>query len=204
MYVPEHFRQSDRQLLLEVMRAHSFALLISSDDSGEPFASHLPLVVSESAGAVRLEGHMARANPHWHYLERDSRALVVFAGPHGYISPSLYESKQSVPTWNYVTVHAYGRATLLHDPKQIAQGQQKLITRHDPAYRAQYAELDREFHAKLLAAIVAFQIDVERLQGKFKLSQNRPATDRRNVMEACAAGDAEQRALAKWMDRLGL
>jgi len=106
MYIPNAFREDDQATLVAFMRAHSFATLVSVVD-GTPFATHLPLVISEESGQILLVGHLAKANPHWRALTA-SDSLVIFQGPHAYISPSLYEKRESVPTWNYIAVHAYG------------------------------------------------------------------------------------------------
>jgi transcriptional regulator len=202
MYTPRHFEQTDRGLLLEVMRANSFGLLVGTNDDGECVATHLPFVISERGGKVLIEGHMAHANPHWRQLERDPRALVVFSGPHCYVSPSLYESPENVPTWNYIAVHAYGPARLIHDRAEKIESQQKLIATVEPGYRAQFEALNEDYLGQRLSAIVALEIAVERLEGKFKLSQNRPDKDRRNVMVTLAEGGFEERQVARWMQRL--
>jgi transcriptional regulator len=203
MYLPKHFEQTDRALLVETMRGYSFAMLVGTQPSGEPFVTHLPFVVREEEGdKLTLEGHMARANPHWQYLERDPRALVVFSGPHAYVSPSLYADQESVPTWNYIAVHAYGRARVVHDEAAKHAVQERLIAALDPGYRAQFEALQPAFLLGRLKAITAFEIAVERLEGKFKLSQNRPAADRNHIVETFGQGDAEQQAVARWMRRL--
>ena len=204
MYIPKHFAQEDQALLIEVMRAHSFALLISAQENGEPFVTHLPFVVRDKADRLIIEGHMARANPHWQYLEKDPRALIVFSGPHAYVSPSLYESKENVPTWNYIAVHAYGQVKLTHAMPDKHAAQTRLIDALEPAYHRQFDELSPVYMHGRMSAIVAFEFIVERLEGKFKLSQNRPMADRRNVVAAFAEGNDEQRAVANWMRRVSL
>jgi transcriptional regulator len=204
MYIPDSFSQTDRALLIEVMRTHSFALLISAQENGEPFVTHLPFVVRENNDQLIIEGHMARANPHWEFLEKNPRALIVFSGPHAYVSPSLYESKENVPTWNYVTVHAYGQVKLAHDMPEKHAAQTRLIGALEPEYQPQFDGLRPVYVQGRLSAIVAFEMSVERLEGKFKLSQNRPMADRRNVAKVFAEGNDEQRAVADWMRRVSL
>ncbi len=201
MYIPKHFAQTDQKLLVEVMCAHSFALLISAAANGEPFATHLPLIVREEDDQVMIEGHVARGNPHSHYLEKNPRALIVFNGPHAYVSPSLYEDKESVPTWNYIAVHAYGHVTLVHGEAEKHAAQTRMIAAMDPAYQSQFDRLSAKYLQGMINGIVAFEFTVERLEAKFKLSQNRSMDDRRNVASALAAGGGEQRALASWMRR---
>jgi transcriptional regulator len=204
VYIPEHFAQSDRKLLLEVMRAESFALLISNDEGGEPFVTHLPMVIRERGDDLAIEGHMARANPHWQYLEENPRALIVFVGPHAYVSPSLYASKENVPTWNYVSVHAYGTITLRHAVPEKHAAQTRMIDALEPAYHPQFNELSPTYMHGRMSAIVAFEMSVERLEGKMKLSQNRPMADRHTVANTFADGDDQQRAIAAWMRRVSL
>ena len=186
------------------MGAHSFALLISTQENGEPFVTHLPFIVREDGDKITIEGHMARANPHWQYLEKNPCALIVFNGPHAYVSPSLYEDKESVPTWNYIAVHAYGQVTLVHGESDKHAAQDRLVDALEPAYQVQFEGLSVTYLHGRLSAIVAFEFSVERLEGKFKLSQNRPMHDRHSVAAAFAAGSDEQRAVASWMRRVSL
>jgi transcriptional regulator len=204
MYLPKHFEQTERALLIETMRTHSFGMLVGTQPGGEPFVTHLPFVVREDGDKLCVEGHMARANPHWEFLERDPRALVVFSGPHAYVSPSLYADKEAVPTWNYIAVHAYGRARVVHEEAAKRAAQERLIATLDPGYRAQFEALQPAFLLGRLKAITAFEIEVERLEGKFKLSQNRPMADRHHIVETFVQGDADQQAVARWMRRLVL
>ena len=186
------------------MLAESFALLISNDEGGDPFVTHLPVIVRERDDALIIEGHMARANPHWHYLEKNPRALIVFNGPHAYVSPSLYASKENVPTWNYISVHAYGTVTLAHAVPEKHAAQTRLIDTLEPAYHPQFNELSPTYMHGRMSAIVAFEMALERLEGKMKLSQNRPMADRQTVANALANGNDEQRAIAAWMQRVSL
>jgi transcriptional regulator len=204
MYVPKLFAQDDQALLIEVMRANSFALLISALENGETFVTHLPFVVHKHGDQLTIEGHMARANPHWEYLEKNPRALIVFSGPHAYVSPSLYESKENVPTWSYIAVHAYGQVLLSHDRQEKHAAQARLIDALEPAYQQQFDELNPAYLQGRLSAIVAFEMIVERLEGKFKLSQNRPMADRLNVAAKFAEGNDAERAVADWMRRVSI
>jgi transcriptional regulator len=204
MYIPEHFAQDDRNLLVELMRAESFALLTSISDNGEPFVTHLPMIVKEHGEGLMIEGHMARANPHWQYLEKTPRALIVFNGPHAYVSPSLYESKENVPTWNYIAVHAYGTVKFIQAMPEKRAAQERLIDSLEPAYQPQFEQLNATYLHGRMSAIVAFEMSVERLEGKFKLSQNRPMNDRQTVARTFENGNDQQRAVAAWMARVSL
>jgi transcriptional regulator len=201
MYTPAHFG-SDESHAVQVMREHGFALLVSVDANGSPFITHCPLVVLDDG--KRLLGHLARANPHVQLLEHDARVLGVFNGPHAYVSPSWYASVQAVPTWNYLAVHVHGSASLQHDAEAKEAALKQLIAIHDPAYLAQWNELGADYRAKMLGGIVAFEIAVTRIEGKFKISQNRPAEDRQRVHAEHGASHDDARQLARWMQQLGL
>ena len=194
MYVPEHFVVEDRRELVAFMREHSFATLIGVAD-GRPIGTHLPFTIHEGANAeLLLTAHMAKANPHWKAFG-EGEALVIFSGPHAYISPSLYESKLSVPTWNYATVHAYGTARIIPAVPVL----EHLIEQHDSAYRSQWDALPEEFKTKMVEGVVAFEISIVRIEGKYKLSQNRPNGDQARVTQSfqdTELGDL----MARWLD----
>jgi transcriptional regulator len=182
MYVPNAFREDNVETLVAFMRGHSFATLVSVLD-GTPFASHIPVVVRQDGGAVRLLGHLARANPQWRAFG-NGETLAIFTGPHAYVSPSLYEKRESVPTWDYIAVHAYGipRILALEDSRQALEGMlEAMIESYDPSYRRQWDELSEKFREGMLTGIVGFEVTVTRLEGKFKLSQNRGIADQKSV-----------------------
>lgn len=157
------------------MRRYNFATLVTLRD-GNLTATHAPLVVRESGDEITLVGHLSNAGLPTCF----SDVLVIFTGPHAYISPSLYESKLSVPTWNYTAVHAHGTARTIDTEAALME----LVNAMEPAYRKQWDELPEEFRAKMMGAVTAFEIRVKRLEGKYKLSQNRPPADRLRVTEA--------------------
>ncbi len=202
MYAPKFNQVSDRALLLEAMRAYSFAILFGPQSESAAQASHLPLVVKDEGEHGVLEGHFARANRHWQSLA-GSETLVVFPGPHSYVSPALYEEPLSVPTWNYIAIHAYGTLSLVEDEAGKEAVLAALIAMHDPAYAENWQAMPEGFRRTMLAGIVAFRMPIARIEGKFKLSQNRSSNERRNVRAAQASGSDDQRALAAWMARLG-
>lgn len=185
MYIPNANRVDDRAELVAFMGAHSFATLVSLVQ-GELFATHLPLVVVQQGEQILLRGHLAKANPHWQELATQREILVIFQGPHAYISPSHYEKWESVPTWNYIAVHAYGSARLIQDEAGLLATLTELITATEATYQQQWDSLPDKFRHGLLNGIVAFEIAVTRLEGKFKLSQNRPAGDQVRVATALA------------------
>lgn len=177
MYLPAHYRIEDRAQLLAFMREHSFATLVTAP-GGVPFASHVPLLVEQEGDEVYLRSHLARANKQWTHFEPGApEVLVVFQGPHALVDSAWYDSRPNVPTWNYAVVHAYGEARVVEGDatRRIAYG---LVERHTPDMTA----LPENFERRLLAGVVTFEVRVTRLEGKFKLSQNKPAADRANVV----------------------
>jgi transcriptional regulator len=202
MYTLKFNQVDDRAILIEAMQRYSFAILFGPDEAGAPVATHLPLVISDTGEYGVIEGHFARANPHWRSLA-GRQTLVVFSGPHSYVSPSLYTNPQSVPTWNYIAVHAYGVMELVEGEAEKDALLKGLIAIHEPGYAAQWNSLPEIYRSGMLKNIVGFRIPVARIEGKFKLSQNRSEQERRRVAEAHAAGDRDQLALATWMGRLG-
>lgn len=212
MYLPPYFASRDARLAARVMREHPFASLITTDDEGLPFVTHLPLHLQpqaspdgEDAAGFTLLGHVARPNPQWRHLQARPRAVVSFLGPHAYMSPQVYPDLARVPTWNYVAVHCTVQATLL--PHNDAAGKDRLlkclIGDHEPAYAAQWRALDEELAGKLLQGIVAFELTVTSWQCKLKLNQHRKESHAA-LHSACAQGTPNERALAGWMETLGM
>ena len=204
MYIPEFNRLKDTAAALRFMRANPFAIVVSSGD-GTPFATHIPVLVSESAGGILLRGHVARANPHWKMLEQERVTLAIFHGPHAYISPSLYGSRESVPTWNYAAVHAYGHARVFHEAEPLTDVLLGTIGQFDQSYLDQWRGLNEKYRAKMLAEIVGFEIPVERMEAKFKLSQNRPKGDQARVIQSLeSSADSAISGVAMLMKDQGL
>ena len=205
MYTPGFNQIADRSLLIEAMQAYSFAILFgpqSTPEAAAPLAvTHLPLVVKDEGPHGLLEGHFARANRHWQALA-GRETLAVFAGPHSYVSPALYVDPLSVPTWNYIAVHAYGTLELVEDEAGKETLLAGLIRAHEPAFAEKWRAMPGDFRHSMLAGIVGFRIAIERIEGKFKLSQNRNKAEQENIHAAHAAGSPDQQALAAWMKRL--
>jgi transcriptional regulator len=184
-YVPGHFRVDDAATLERFVAQNGFATLVSTGPEGL-WTSHVPLLVGRGGdGRLRLEGHMARANAHWESLESAAEVLAIFGGPHAYVSPSWYAHHPSVPTWNYAVVHARGKARIV-EPEALPALLGRLTRKYEEGRPAPWRmeDLPAEFTPKLLAAIVGFEIAVERLEGKFKLSQNRRPAELEGVIAA--------------------
>lgn len=203
MYLPPQFKSEDRALALTLMRKQAFASLISNDDTGLPYVTHLPLHAEERGDALVLLGHVAKPNPHWRYLQARPQAVVTFLGPHAYMSPKVYPDLARVPTWNYLAVHCTVRASLIEETLAKDALLKKLIGDHEPTYAAQWRGLGEEFAHKMLAGIVAFELQVTELQCKLKLNQHR--REAHAAMKAAyAVGNENEQALAAWMDKLHL
>ncbi|MBL4739709.1 MAG: FMN-binding negative transcriptional regulator [Sneathiella sp.] len=195
MYTPKHFLSPAKETLLKILPEASFATLVTSDEDGLPLATHLPLSYNPDAGeSGTIRGHMARANPHWKLLA-GRQSLIIFSGPHLYVSPRDYASKVNVPTWNYVAVHAYGQVNLLEDAV-IVRGVLETLTAENEQGRPvpwNLSEIEEKRSSAMMKAIVAFEMPVARLEGKAKLGQNKSVEDRA-ALESAAHGTE----LAPW------
>ena len=199
MYIPKYNQMEDPAALLAYMRAYSFAALATSGPGGLT-ATHLPFMIEEEGGRITLLAHMAKANPQWRDFAAGAEALVIFMQPHAYVSPRLYDSRQNVPTWNYVAVHAYGLPVLIEDRAAKLELQQKLIRQHDAGYLAQLAELPASYIDAKLAAIVSFSIAATRIDARYKLSQDKnPAERERIARDLEASGDGLAAETARLM-----
>lgn len=206
MYMPASFRQDDLAELHAQMQASPFALLASAGSDGVQ-ASHLPLLLEPGEGEFgTLYGHFARANPHWRELQSGAEALAVFSGPDAYISPGWYPAKAEhskvVPTWNYIAVHARGPVELIEDPERLLQIVSRLSDRHESGRAQPWAVSDapRDYIDSMLRAIVGFALPIRRLEGKWKLGQNRSAIDQAGVRDGLAAStEPREQALAARM-----
>ena len=204
MYIPTAFREDKLESLHEIIRSYAFGTLVTYLD-GCPFATHLPFLLDSSRGVFgTLRAHMARPNPQWKgFGTGDTRgsaeAMVIFQGPHAYISPSWYLQQPSVPTWNYIAVHAYGspRCVADEDLKEILM--ETVATFEVPG--SEFA-LPDEYFQKMAAGVVGFEIEITQLEGKCKLSQNRSAEDRRVVIAELSKSESTvDRETAEWMQR---
>ncbi|HEX7735366.1 MAG TPA: FMN-binding negative transcriptional regulator [Ktedonobacteraceae bacterium] len=228
MYVPKHFREEDLAVLQTLMRQYSFATLVSTQEDGLPIATHLPVLLeAEPAPYGTLKAHLALGNPQWRALQEEREVLVIFQGPHAYISPSWYEVELSVPTWNYATVHAYGRPRLISEVGELYTHLSALVStyegnfpqpsysalanassrslcqsgKEEPSYSAlanassrslcqsgkeepwPFEKLPLDYVEKMMKGVVGLSIEITRLEGKYKMSQNRSTQDQQQVVE---------------------
>lgn len=195
MYSPSYNRLEDRGELLAFMQANSFAVLVTGT-GGTLHASHLPVMVHEQGKDVVLDMHMAKANAQWKEFF-DDEVLVVFSGPHAYVSPRWYVDQERVPTWNYAAVHAYGMPKVIADPKLKYENQRRLVAALDPKWLPQFDALRQEYVDSMLDGIVNFQIRVTRLETRWKLSQNRSRREQELIAAQLEkSADCAERALA--------
>jgi len=182
MYRPKVFQEDNLDKLVAFMQANSFATLVSTID-GIPFASHITLVTIVKGDRVKLIGHLAKQNPQGQAW-RSTESLAIFMGAHAYISPSSYEKHENVPTWNYIAVHAYGvPKTITFDeaPDAMDKMINEMVDTYEAAYKSQWQSLSKEYREGMMKGIVGFEMIVTRLEGKYKLSQNRSEVDQQNV-----------------------
>ncbi len=208
MHVPHEYRIDDEQRLWAVVREHSFATVVSAADGEAPQATLVPhLVVSDANGRTRMWAHMGAANPQWRTFRPDREVLSVFRGPDAYISPSWYVNRPYVPTWNFVVVHVYGVPRLLgpqdREEKRwvLEQTVEQYERRREDPWRLDVPE---SFFLNLMDRTTAFEIEVRRIEGQFKLSQDKPEADRRAVVARLeATDDPAARQIARLMEDQG-
>ncbi|MBI3175484.1 MAG: FMN-binding negative transcriptional regulator [Chloroflexi bacterium] len=180
MYSPKLYREEDRRKILEFICQNEFATLVLFDGE-KPVASHLLVEVVEDGERVNIYSHMSRANPLWKLFESDREVLVIFQGAHTYISATWYDHV-NVPTWNYISVHAYGRPSLVTDHDEMYALLSRLVERHEADHTYRMETLPQDFVEKEMKGIAAFKIEVTRMEAAFKLSQNRNDTDYQNII----------------------
>ena len=176
MYIPTHFEQTDAGTLWDFIDEHAFGTLLTVVD-GRPFASHVPFLTDRAARLLHC--HVARANPQWQQVAAAPQVLAIFAGPHGYVSPTWYAERGGVPTWNYAVVHVHGAAACVDDAEHKRRHVEALAAKYERGREAPWVP---DYDARRLAGIVGIEIRVAKLEGKFKLSQNRSAADRAGVV----------------------
>ena len=195
---PEALRANEPGTLWDFIDEHAFGTLLTVVD-GRPTLSHLPFLPDRDAGVLHC--HVARANPQWQQIARSPQVLAIFAGPHGYVSPTWYAERGGVPTWNYAVVHAHGEAVTVDDAERTRKHVEALAAKYE---RGRAAPWVPDYDARRLAGIVGIDIRVAQLEGKFKLSQNRSAADRAGVVaQLAASGSEEDAALARLMTAVG-
>jgi transcriptional regulator len=206
MYLPTHFKGDWAEHAVRLIRTDPFASLISNDETGLPFVTHLPLLLQddeaqEDNASPVLLGHVSRGNPHWRYLLARPKAVVTFLGAHAYLSPQVYPDLARVPTWNYLAVHCTVEAMLIDEAGAKDALLKKLIGDHEPAYAAQWRSLDADYQSKMLSSIVGFELRVTAYECKLKVNQHRPEAHDA-TLRMYESGSSHQRTLAEWMVQL--
>jgi len=198
MYIPKLNLLDDKQEAISFMQRYSFATIVTVKDN-IPSATHLPFIVSLRDDEIVLTSHFAKANPQADEL-LDGNPLVIFAEPHAYISPKHYESEQSVPTWNYIAIHAYGQATLIESPEEKAKLLEQTIRFYEDDYLKKWSGLPGDYKLKMMKGIIGFEITVTELQGKKKLSQNRSDVEKERIItDLSSSTDTTAKAIADYM-----
>jgi transcriptional regulator len=207
MYRPDHFRVDDVPQMHALMRARPFAALVSAG-SGGLYASHLPTVLKDDGPCGVIECHLARPNPHWKDLAEGNEALMIFQGPEGYITPNWYPSKaqhgKAVPTWNFAVVHAYGRPEVMKDEDWLLRHVTELTAQQESSEAKPWAPSDAPatYIEVMLRGIVGFRFAITRLEGKWKMSQNREIHDQAGVVKGLIErGDGDNIEIAKFIAR---
>lgn len=180
MYIPRHFRQEDDNEIRSFIEQHPFGIVISSV-SDKVAGTHIPMLLTDSGTPFGLEGHFAAANPQNKAFTTNPECLVIFSGPHAYVSPSLYAETRNVPTWNFIAVHVYGRLSLIDSYEGKKSLLERSINTFDKEYFKQWATLDNKYRDGLINGMTGFSIEVSKVEAKYKLSQNRSDESRRNV-----------------------
>jgi transcriptional regulator len=198
MYIPHSFRFEDRQEKISFITQYSFASIITNVDA-IPVATLLPFTVYDNGEKLFVRSHFSAANEQAKHIE-NATSLVIFNGPHAYISPANYDKRESVPTWNYITVHAYGTARVIHNEKAKRNMLEQMIASYESSYQQQFENLPEKFITGMMKGIVAFEIEVTRLDGQKKLSQNKTTEERTRIIQSLEqSGDATERELATYM-----
>ena len=197
MYIPESFRIEDLSEILKFVKQNAFATIVTVSD-GVPMANHIPLMLKRNDESVKLLGHMARANEQWQHFSNEDEVLVIFHGPHSYVSPSNYDKNSKlIPTWNYAVVHMYGKAKVV-DSKETSDIIESLTNLYE---NARPNPVEPVYPERIVDMIVGFEVDVTRIEAKYKLSQNRSENERKNiVIDLKQSGKDVERALANLME----
>jgi transcriptional regulator len=200
MYIPEFNRLTDRDEIVDFMKQFSFATIISARNN-LPVATPLPFLINIKDEQIILTSHFAKANDQWKDIE-NNQVLIIFSEPHAYISPVNYDKVLNVPTWNYISVHAYGKGKLISESEKVAQILEATIDNYESAYRQQWDNFPEEYKAKMSKGIVAFEIVVTEVKAKKKLSQNRSEEEKQRIIKSLSESeDSNERQIATYMKK---
>ena len=200
MYIPEFNRLTDRNEIVDFMKQFSFATIISARNN-LPVATPLPFLINIKDEQITLTSHFAKANDQWKDIE-NNQVLIIFSEPHAYISPVNYDKVLNVPTWNYISVHAYGKGKLITESEKVAEILEATIDNYESAYRQQWDNFPEEYKSKMTKGIVAFEIVVTEVKAKKKLSQNRSEEEKQRIIKSLSESeDSNERQIATFMKK---
>ncbi len=188
MYIPKYFSLTDHQKIISFLKENNFGLIVSSK-SDELAGTHLPFVIKADENNIFLTAHLAKANPQWKTIDETKEVLVIFQGPHAYISTKFYDHNINVPTWNYTAIHIYGFCRIITEENEMLNVLYDSFEAFEPGFKNQWNELPEDYKKGLLNGIVAFEIKASKIQAKFKLSQNRSKQERERIIECFDKSD---------------
>jgi transcriptional regulator len=203
MFVLDEYSTTDLNLMHQIMKEYNFANVVTSS-SGECYANHFPLILNTTAGPFgTLEGHMSRSNPQWQQMQKNARILVIFNGPHAYISPSTGVSSKMLPTWNYVALHAYGSVEVIEEPREIVGIMSRSIKEFEVGIEKPWKmALPQEYLDLLVSKVVGFKLKIDRLEPQIKLNQDREKQERESVTAHLSRSHRdEDKQIAAWMEK---
>lgn len=200
MYIPKINQETDEKSILEFMNRFPFAIIINAEDN-IPLATHLPFLISKRENKIILTSHFAKANNQWAQINQQ-KSLIIFSEPHAYISPSLYDSALNVPTWNYMTIHAYGVGKIIEDQSSVMKILEDTIDQFERQFHYQWDQLPSQYKNNLANGIVAFEIEVTELQAKKKLSQNKNQEEKNRIISALSMSNkSNELHIAEYMKK---
>ena len=180
IYIPQYYKEMDLDKLVAFMKRYDFATIITTDNQ-KPIATHLPFLIEQNGDSIKIKSHMAKANEQWRSFNEEKEVLVIFQGPHSYISPKHYDSAFSVPTWNYASVHVYGIPYLEGDNSSTLDLLRKTIINYESDFEDAYKNIPMEYKNKLVKELVGFSIHVTKIEGAFKLNQDKSIEEQARI-----------------------
>lgn len=198
MYIPSKYSMPDHATVVAFMKQYSFAVIVSSKEDRID-ANHLPFVIEETEGVLKLTSHFSKLNSQWKNIE-EGEVMVIFSEPHAYISPKHYNSKLSVPTWDFIAIHAYGKVSIIQDDARAFEELEKMINNYDLEYRKQWDELPDDYKNNMRKGIVMFEVTVTRLEAKNKQSQHKSADEKQRILKSLEDSSiGAEREMGVWM-----
>lgn len=202
MYIPSINRMTSNSDIRSFIERFSFGTIVTTTPDGLPVATQLPFLVKQEQGTLVLISHFDKANPQWKQIENNAQVLVLFQEPHAYISPFHYEKELNVPTWNYISVHVYGKGSLITEQDAVFQILDETVAHYEAAYKTRYDQLPQDFKFKMSQGIVAFKIQATDIQAKQKLSQNKTTAEQAKIIQTLAQSpDSSERYIAAYMQK---